>query len=1052
MPFLRESIGGMMVRRDLQLSPSVAQNCFPEYGRRETEFQARPKTAMLPTRGHTRFDAFGPRVVGMAGTREIEERLAVVSGRTLRLYTNPDDVTTQGTRTMLTVAGRPTAFEVTDWPVLGCYAHAANDFLYACADGKVRRRVGGGAVVVQLQPEDWTPRGIAGDRTSGRIWFTSVESQFIRCYTRNQAGGMVRSPEYDLDPYAAGSDVSVQQPESLSYLDGVLAVLDAVGGDVYLFEVQAGGGWSFVSQSGIRNTLSLQFAAGSTDTRRPVHPGGVHLTATEVQVLDRASRRIYRFSRGTGGVRGSSVLNTNVRGVACGFVSGLTTPHVYLDGRQTGGADLYLASGGAALGRGLTDEVPGVETYRPSNIIPLDDSARWMGWVCDRRFHLVDLRNDTVLMNAAGAVDQITASAGRFVGVDRSEGWLKVSPSGAQAPLVGSEDARVKVLEAGGRIQVPGWPRSQSRALRSVYVGARYMLVNQDDFGLVRYDRADLEAAPVRLGATGIYTYVCASGGTRTAGQCVIVSRGTSDGVVDVRWYDSPPTTTAGLAQTAATQFMANRSLGSGIRFNDVVSVACDDDYVFFLFRGSGGVGRRSAVLRRSDGAYVAGLSTIHNINTWGPPANAGYTADGIWGMDMSRGILRATLRSSTSGTATIVRALSRNAETGYSARPEHGINTGLYTQSSALTHDALFLYDIAGTRQTDFELADGTQTRAVTLAAFWVADPYLRSASRWRAGQWQQSRSVAISSLRGRLYDFSGTALRLWESDPQISEGFPFAPVGVRDVGITAPDSISLVEETLYWIGSSRSGGVRCWRIGAESDTAPDANLSQSVEEILDGIGDDVGNAIGWTDDNGGHPTYIVGWRSPGLTLCYDTQAVEWHTRTSLRLAGDTGNPFPWQEAGQGHYRVEVSAQWRDRQYMGGYGAAGGLVVRPSVSDWRDLDGGVVQRVRTFPGTQTERRLVRPGGLRIDTTYGLGDADGDTTGGINPGFTLQVSDDGGRTWGDPRRRSIATRIPPVFYRLGTSRFRAYRIVCEDPVGFTLLGAYVGEPRFGARV
>ncbi|MGH7058328.1 MAG: hypothetical protein ACREFZ_10750 [Acetobacteraceae bacterium] len=64
---------------------------------------------------------------------------------------------------------------------------------------------------------------------------------------------------------------------------------------------------------------------------------------------------------------------------------------------------------------------------------------------------------------------------------------------------------------------------------------------------------------------------------------------------------------------------------------------------------------------------------------------------------------------------------------------------------------------------------------------------------------------------------------------------------------------------------------------------------------------------------------------------------------------------------------------------------------------------------------------------------------------GLDPQIVLQLSDDGGKTWGRERSASLGKigeyRTLVCFPRLGRSRNRAFRSICSAPVLFAIFEA-----------
>ena len=1127
------AIGGFRARDDLQLNAEVAQNLFPEFREPETQFQAKRRVGMLPTRGHTQFDLVPHRVTALAGTRERVERLAVASGLELRVYGDP--VLPEGgspLRSQIATDGvSGTSDVVRVRPVHGaCVLDPATwvNFFYTNIHGAARRRIEGidqnleadeperltlagvagtpaPAVIPPAEPGDPSPVDLGGVLPpggvyGGRIWMSCAEDKIVRAWLFNAVApdplnpmaprqSLIRDRHYDLDM----GDTSCQMPESL-YCIGTLpnaiemAVVDAHGGDVYVFDWQASTArWRLLSQDGKGNTLSLQLGqypaqlpAGTPldRARRPAVPAGVHLSATEITLLDRNNRQSVVLSRSTGQVKSRTRLPAGFDGFdVCGFVGGAAAKTVVCledaldpDGRLEGYRHTARALSDGSVVAGPVFEYQALDYSRAprSELVPLDDSARWMAWLVARKVHLLNLRENRLVQSVAVGVDSLSAADGRFVGCEASEGQLKVSP--ASAISISEPEAR-KSIAVGADPNVPGYPVLNPQDFEFVAVGATRIIVKFAGAGETRiYERNNLTNPFPQVAGTNILA-VGTSDGPLTAGQLVVVtpSPGRTDTHVDVRWYPEFPVQEAHLAASRASRGMLRVPIvrqTQGTRRIVLTAVAASDEYLVLLGRFAGGAWSRVFRITRaaasSTYANVAALNTLHTAATWGPPADQGY--NDVRAVDWSGGVLRAIIGSTQNDPAgerypTIIRALAVNSQrTGYDRRPGDDIDAAglVLTDGVGLAHDAKFLYQFEAKPQ-DFLLPDGTPSQAAPLVPLWLADPRRQSRFRWRDTLWQQDDSVAVYSIRGRLYSFGLTKLRIYQSAPE-NPGFPYSLVAQRDVGCSAPRSIALVEEMLYWIGASVGGGVRCWSLGVQSDQAPEPVVQHAVEEALDEIADDVATGIGWTDDNQGHPTYVVGFRVSGLTLAYDTHSKEWHTRTSLRLDADRPRnlqagsvreykPFGWQDAEQGQYRVEHSTQWQGRQFLGGYSSASGIIAEPSQSDWRDVDGGPVQRVRVFAGPDTERRVARFAWMRVDATYDHGDPSATTFAELDPVFDLDVSDDGGRSWRWFGRRGIGANRPPSrFTRLGLSRFRAYRIRCVDPIGFKVKAVIYGDP------
>lgn len=1089
MPPIPGAIGGFEARRESLVSPDVSQNLLPEILDPETDFRERRRIAMLPTRGYRRFlrlpasSGTSRRITGIGGTREIDERMAVSAGRRLNLLETPE----HHSPAQLLESGTQLHTDVVVRPVYGAYEHLAGETYYAVGDGTLRcvsNAIPEPRVVdISDVPSRWTPIGVAGDRATGYVWISCAEDRLVRAFGRSGDGLLNRANSLDLE--LSASDVAM--PESLWFYsysrEKVMAVVDGIGGEVFLYRLVAvpRREWVQASVHGTRNPLTLQLAAGNPDSgdRRPVQPGGVWMDSTTVVVVSRSDRKVYTFSRVSGDLRSVADLHSELTAggrVPCGFLGGAGGKVLYTDADQVQTGTKRRLSDGTIPGGAPELLAPrsGADFREREYLVPLDETGRYMAWAVDRKLHLIDLQKNRVILNVAGNVDQVTATGGRFVGVDSPGGTLAASPPGA---VLLTENATRLSVETSASIVVPRLPAAGGSKAKSVAVTVSNVYVTTHENILRIYDRNDLQdpfvepdggLSPTRRTYSQVAVSGAPAGTGSKAGQiCIAVVTG-SPASLDFRFYDRPPMTKADLEAPAET--LTTGSVPNGITSSDqITAMAFDDSYVFVIL--DDGTTKSSRMVTRSGrtpptGDLATAGRSLHMPTTWdGSLDEEGYEVRGI---DMAGGILRAAIFHTSEPTR--IRALYINRDT-LSAKPrqqiEEWLEMGPTSGNTSLTHDGNFLYDVAAGQAEDLTLRDGTHTTAVTLVPFWLRNPYSRSAYRWRPETRQFDTSSAVSSLRGAVYAFSRNSYRVYLPDPE-AEGFPFRLYATRDIGCAAPHSIAHLRETLHWIGANEGGGLRAWKVGGGErisasgstlvggDLEPEEILSPAVEEVLDLIGENMSSGIGWTDDSGGHPCYVVGWRIPGVTLCYDAAADAWHTRTSLRLPGDEGDPFNWQDAEQGHLRVEHSTLWRNRQFVGGYGGNNrdtGYLAEPSLAVWTDIDGGAVQRRRAFAAPLAERRRVRYNALRVDVAYDVGDAEGTEPGAVDPQFSFDISNDGGRRWVPRGVRHIGGRRPPrPFYRLGNSRSRAYRITSTDPGRFTILGVYIDVPSVAGKM
>ena len=1065
MPPIRQAIGAHTVREQVQIDPGVSVNMFPELGERASEFQARPRLFQLSTHGYERFVTDNdpgselPPVTGMVGSREADERLVVANGRTLRVFSDPGAKTP--TPDALTVTGHPGR---TIRPVFGA-ALVGSTYYWVTERGTLRRQAAGQTTDVELPDLDVTLRGLASQPNAGGsdavlLFFSCVEDRVIRCWSRDSVtGAFSRQARYDLDL----GDTAVNSPESLwmdvsSTTVGArtfrrMLVVDAVGGRIleYEFEeladqqVPPRDTWTLSTPPGVSNPLNLQRLVGDTETQEPVTLGGVWANETEIRIANRATGLIVALDRNTGVLSGSQTIRAVPAAfTACGAVGSQSAALWFVNGAQTNGFGRIYRGGAEASGVRLPDSTEAHPD--PTPLVPLGDDGRLVGWVVDRRLHVLDLRENRLITNVEGSIDSLTYATGRLIAADASTGFLKVSPVD-QIDVEPGE--RYGTPVAAASIRVPGWPRRSPATITSVFVGIRTVLAVANN-QLWRYQRANMDAAPVQISGDANVRAVCAAGD-----QVAVIQGLQQQQRISVRLYDVPPTT------RAEFDAAGHNNINTPVTYPSIFSWASDGTRLFMVY----GSPRRLQANTISNGQFVNGLNISNQSGSdalfEGLEFGSTRADDWLRGITFVNGVLLMAIRQEAPN-PTVVRAFEFDpmAQTfSWVRAAARDLTTQASTDNAMLAHDANFVFDAAA-ELVDDELGDGTPVKSLVVAAFRGGLSDRLSKYAWDPTQSSRTGAHSVAAVRRSLYAWTRTGMEIRDLS-DATQGFPYFLTATRTVGLVAPRSVAVVADVLHWLGVTDGGGIRVWRIGHEGDIVPRPVEGKAIEEMLTRIarmpGGVLADCIGYGDDTGGHPTYVLHSAAGGISMAFDADAMKWHCRSSVRATplAESGRIWPWLGLNQGAQRVTHSTTWRTRLVCGGYTTdLRGVVAFASPTDWRDIDGGRVLRVRQFGTMGTERRIVRVPVLRIDAVYGQGavyeageEAPGPAD--VDPRFTLHASDDGGKTFVAVGQRSLGPeggRPSHPFYRLGISRQRVYRLECDASVPFVLMGAYMDTP------
>lgn len=245
----------------------------------------------------------------------------------------------------------------------------------------------------------------------------------------------------------------------------------------------------------------------------------------------------------------------------------------------------------------------------------------------------------------------------------------------------------------------------------------------------------------------------------------------------------------------------------------------------------------------------------------------------------------------------------------------------------------------------------------------------------------------------------------------------FPFARYNsvTLDVGCVGKDAAIVAADSIYWVGQTRNGSGIVYTLNGHSPTRVS---TRAIEQALAKA--DLASVRMWSYQVDGHEFIAINAVGMPTTLVFDAATRQWHERAEW-LDGW----FP--------LRVNNVCFFGGVQYAGD--ARGNLYAMSQTTYAYGNDPMV--RERTWP------HLVLPDmepisffGLELGCTTGHGG-----------NVMLQISNDGGYTFGPPLLRSLGA-IGRFMERvrwngLGTARDRVFRLRCSDAVPFNIHAATV---------
>ena len=289
----------------------------------------------------------------------------------------------------------------------------------------------------------------------------------------------------------------------------------------------------------------------------------------------------------------------------------------------------------------------------------------------------------------------------------------------------------------------------------------------------------------------------------------------------------------------------------------------------------------------------------------------------------------------------------------------------------------------------------------------------------------------VAAISCGGLLYLLGSKSVEIW-ADTGASGSTPFQrqPARISQNGCAAANSVVILNETIFWLGSNAQGGGMVYTL---NNGMPSRISNHAVEYAIQKY-NDLSGATAYSYQQEGHYFYCLNIPGSNTTWVFDTDAGQWHERQST-INGITGRHL-----GNNHCVLN------NDHLIGDY--RNGNLYRYNLDVYTD-NGEIVNRIRQTPHVSSSLNNMFYKLLEVDLQFGVGvsnlNISGTPTPGSNPQIVLQISKDGGQTWGNPIYATMGKmgqyRVRARWQRLGYGRDTVFRVIVSEPVRCTILSA-----------
>lgn len=281
----------------------------------------------------------------------------------------------------------------------------------------------------------------------------------------------------------------------------------------------------------------------------------------------------------------------------------------------------------------------------------------------------------------------------------------------------------------------------------------------------------------------------------------------------------------------------------------------------------------------------------------------------------------------------------------------------------------------------------------------------------------------VSVISNNQQLYLKGSKSIEVWALTG-ASASSPFEPISGRAifVGCAAGATVQRLAGTFFWLGANDQGdGV----VYSMENDSPTRVSTHAIEAKLQALGDlSTSTACAWQEN--GHQFYALNCPGAGTTYVYDMTTKQWFEFQSL----DDGDTIRW--------LGEVRCFLNGKHIVGDY-RNGNLYILER-GHYYD-NGEPLRRIRQTPHASRGVQMLFYSTFQLDLEPGQGSLT------LNPRYVLEVSKDGGFTFGNPQYayggRQGEYKARCRWNRVARGRDLVFRVTCDDPVNVVMLNAFM---------
>jgi hypothetical protein len=393
-------------------------------------------------------------------------------------------------------------------------------------------------------------------------------------------------------------------------------------------------------------------------------------------------------------------------------------------------------------------------------------------------------------------------------------------------------------------------------------------------------------------------------------------------------------------------------------------------------------------------------------------------------------GVWTPTLLGTLDTSVGTVKAASNTSDLGQTVFVD-GANQYLFkktTLSETFGDFTSFGYAVLDTPPTGVIYVDGYFVFCNGTNAFYVSDVNSLNVDplSYASAEGDPDSIVAIITNRRDLWLLGERSIELWVNVGAADFPYARASGGFIEKGCVAEDSVAKIDNMVFWLGRDAAGqGV----VYAGQGLNPERISTHAIEHAINGY-DDISSAVGYTYQSNGHAFYVLNFDE--ATWVFDLATKLWHERAYL------SDGVLQRHRAQFHafipeFGIHMLGDYEDNR-----------IYQYNDNVYTD-DGDPIKRLRTSPHVSQDERNIFCNEFQLVIESGVG-LDG-VTQGTDPKIMLQLSKDGGHTYGIERWTSmgkIGQRLCRVIWRrLGVFRDLVVKVEITDPVKTVFISANI---------